>query len=568
MVQGKQWVDQIAITVDGTPLRHEIMDDLVEVIVDSSLHLPGMFIINIHDDEFEWLDSDTFKVGKVVKIEMPRDDTTDATFRIISGEITAIEPSFGENQTTTFTVRGYDKSHRLSRGTQARTFINVSDSDIVKKIAGEAGLSPQAEATSEVYDHVYQNNLTDLQFLHDRAQRIGFEVYVDESKLYFQKPKGSRDNVELEWGVDLRSFRPRLSIWRQVQKVFVKGWNPNEKKEIIGQATSTQSSPQINVGGNGAAVSGSAFGNAETVVVRRPVNTQREADLLAQALLDDINAGFVEADGVAIGNPKLLAGIKVKITKIGQRFSGEYVVTAARHVYTPSGYETHLTVQGARPRQMADLMHDQSVFEDEGRAWGGVVPAIVTNINDPDKKGRVKLKYPWMDDQLESFWVRVSAIGAGNNRGFLWLPEVNDEVLVAFEHGDFNRPYVIGSLWNGKDSPPDAFDQAAKNNKSEIRTIKSREGHIITLVDGPSDKYIEIVDCKQGTSIKLDANAQTLTIDSKKDISINSNTSLKISTTSNVEISASANVKITGNGNIDIQAAGQLNLKGAMVNIN
>ncbi len=569
MADGKNWIDQISIKVNGSPLQLETMNDIIELTIDSSLHLPDMFILHIHDDEFKWLDQGPFDVGAPVVIELPQDDRTDTTIKVFAGEITAVEPSFSRNLTTNFTVRGYDHSHRLNRGTKTRAFVNITDSDIVQQIASEAGLTPQIESTSEVYDHVYQHNLTDMQFLYDRAQRIGFEVFVDdEKKLYFRKPEGGRGNVDLEWGVEMRSFRPRLTAFRQVGKVTVKGWNPDEKKEIIGEAASSQTAPEINVGGTGIQIAGK-FNDAEEMVVRRPVWTQREADTIAQALLDEINSGFVEAEGVAIGNPQLLAGKKVNITKIGNRFSGTYVVTGARHIYAQEGYETHFTVQGARPRLMTDLLQDQSVFDSDERFWGGVVPAIVTNINDPDSKGRVKLQYPWMDTKLESGWARVSALGAGNERGFLWLPEVQDEVLVAFEHGDFNRPYVVGGLWNGKDEPPEPFTEASNHNKSEVRIMKSRIGHYIKMVDGPGDKYIEIVDAENGTAIKLDAKEKTLEIKTGSHITIKNQGNIQVETSGgNLDISSTANVTIKGNGNVDIEASGVLNLKGATVNIN
>jgi uncharacterized protein involved in type VI secretion and phage assembly len=272
----------------------------------------------------------------------------------------------------------------------------------------------------------------------------------------------------------------------------------------------------------------------------------------------------------------LKAGMKVKIKKVSKKFEGEYMVTAARHVYKLDGYETQFSVQGARPLLMTDLIKSQSVFNDQDRFFNGVVPAVVVNINDPDNKGRIEVKFPWMDENLKSAWARVATIGAGNQRGILWLPEVGDEVLIAFEHGDFNRPYMIGSLWNGKDAPPDPWTQAASGGKSEIRTFKSREGHTIKFVDGPSDKYIEIVDAKQGTTIKLDANTNKLSIVSKDEISIETNTNLKIKTSGNSEINSSGNVNIKGTskvsvegtGGVDINASGQVTIKGATVNIN
>jgi uncharacterized protein involved in type VI secretion and phage assembly len=573
---GLELTEQLRIKVGGADIDHSIMDKIIEVVVDSSLYLPDMFIIHLTDtDNFEVADKGPFDIGKPVEIELPKAGETSTTVLTFKGEITALEPSFSGDVGSTFTVRGYSKGHRLGRGTKMRVFNNVTDSDIVTKIAQENGLTAQTEATAEVYKHVYQHNQTDMEFLSERAQRIGYEVYVDDTKLYFQKPKGGRGQVELEWGKDLRSFNPRLSTHRQVSKVTVLGWDPQKKEAIRGEASSSDSAPKIGYGKNGVQAS-TTFGNSQEYVTRRLVNTQREAEILAKALLDEINAGFVEADGVTIGNPELKAGMKVKIKKVSKKFEGEYMVTAVRHVYKLDGYESQLSVQGARPLLMTDLIRSQSVFNDQDRFFNGVVPAVVTNINDQENRGRVEVKFPWMDDTLKSTWARVATIGAGDKRGILWLPEVNDEVLVAFEHGDFNRPYIIGSLWNGKDAPPDAWTQAMQNNKSEIRTIKTREGHTIRFVDGPSDKFIEIVDAKQGTTIKLDANTNKLSIVSKDEISIETNTNLKIKTSGNSEVNSSGNVtvkgtskvSIEGTGGVDINASGQVNIKGAMVNIN
>ncbi len=580
------WVEKIIIKVGGSPIPHDVMRKVLEVTVESSLYLPDMVIIHLVDtDNFDITDGSLFNIGKDIEVFLQQHEESDRTVSVFKGEITAIEPSFGDNLHAVLTIRGYDRSHRMNWGTKTQVFVNVTDGDIVKKIAQPYGLSMQVEDPGQVYKHVYQHNLTDMQFLHERAQRNGYEVFVDNNTLYFRKPRSGPGQVELEWGDTLRSFRPRLSLAQQVSKVVVKGWNPDDKQPVTGLATSSDSAPKVPATDTGGRAGQQAFGaNAQELVVRRPVYNQSEAQTLAKALLDEINAGLIEADGVAIGNPKLKSGTKVKVTKVSQKFEGEYIVTAARHAYTPEGYETHFTVQGTRPRLMSDLIENQSIFSDQHQFWGGVVPALVKNINDKENKGRVEVSYPWMDDTLKSGWARVATLGAGKGRGFLWMPEVNDEVLVAFENGDFNRPYIVGSLWNGKDEPPESWTDAVQGNKSQRRTLKSREGHIIRMVDGPSDKYIEIIDSAQGTTIKLDANARTLSIDSKDAITIKTSTNLKIDTTGNIDIKSQGNTNITATGNLkvsgtgtvevsagatlDVKANGPVTLKGAIVNIN
>src|SRR5664280_3415392 len=125
-----------------------------------------------------------------------------------------------------------------------------------------------------------------------------------------------------------------------------------------------------------------------------------------------------------------------------------------------------------------ELISGTAEQEVHSRRITGVVVGVVTNNQDPDGFGRVKVKFPWLSDVDESDWARVAAPMAGNKRGFYFLPEVDDEVLVAFEHGDVRFPYVLGALWNGKDAPP-ATNGDGKNN---VRVIQSRSGHVIKPV--------------------------------------------------------------------------------------
>lgn len=550
---------QIGIKLAGTNVSLELMNTLVEAVVETSLYLPSMFILRFHDDKLELVNDTTFTLGKAIEILMTNPSTGSLT-SVMKGEITAIEPEFHEEFIATLVVRGYDFGHRLNRGSKARVFVQSTDSDMVSKIAGENGLSAQAESTSQVHEHTFQYHQTDFEFLSRRARHVGFEMFVDDKKLYFRKPVGSRGEVTLEWGTSLRSFRPRMSGAGQINEVFVRGWDPKKKAAVVGQASTSSVSPQIGEGKWGGQAAQSAFGAAKKVELHSPVATQAEADKLAQSILDEVNASFVEAEGVAFGNPGLLAGQKISVSKVGTRFSGKYMVTSSRHVYSLQGYDTHFLIEGARPHLMGDLVNPSSARTDS--VLGGVVVALVTNNADPDNLSRVKLKFPWLDDQLESGWARVVGLGAGASRGFLWLPEVNDEVLVAFEQGDFNRPYVIGSLWNGKDAIPETG--AVADGKVEKRTLKTREGHIIRLTDGSASK-IEIIDSKTNTSITLDTTAKKITITSKGDIELTATGNMTIKG-ANVNVEATSNLNMKGS-NSTVEAQANLNMKGAIGNL-
>jgi uncharacterized protein involved in type VI secretion and phage assembly len=194
----------------------------------------------------------------------------------------------------------------------------------------------------------------------------------------------------------------------------------------------------------------------------------------------------------------------------------------------------------------------------------GVVVGVVTNNQDPEKMGRVKVKFPWLSDADESNWARVCAPMAGKERGFYFLPEVDDEVLVAFEHGDARFPYVVGALWNGTDTPP-ADNGDGKNN---VRVIKSRSGHVIRLTDEDGKEKIEIIDKSEKNSIVIDTSENTLTITVDKDIVLSASKGTIKLDAKKVEIKSSADSKVEAGAGMDLKASGQMNVKGATVNIN
>lgn len=199
-----------------------------------------------------------------------------------------------------------------------------------------------------------------------------------------------------------------------------------------------------------------------------------------------------------------------------------------------------------------------------GRFYG-VTVGVVTNNKDPDSLGRVKVKFPWLSDQEESHWARVLTPMAGKERGLYFLPEVDDEVLVAFEHGDVNFPYVLGSLWNGKDKPP----QTNSDGKNNLRTIKSRSGHVITLDDTQDAEKIIIRDKTQKNEIVIDSKNNALTVKVEGDLTIETKGKITIKSSSgdlsiecnNLSVQAKQSCEIKANQNVNLQANAGMALK-------
>lgn len=195
----------------------------------------------------------------------------------------------------------------------------------------------------------------------------------------------------------------------------------------------------------------------------------------------------------------------------------------------------------------------------------GVVIGIVTNNKDPDGLGRVKVKFPWLSDSDESNWARIAAPMAGKDRGLYFLPEIDDEVLVVFEHGDMHFPYVLGALWNGKDKPPVGDGEREGNH---IRLIKSRSGHVIRLTDEAGKEKIEIVDKSGNNKLVIDTATNTVSLTTDKDLKLSAAKGQITLEAQTIVIEAKSKLEIKSSGTADVKASGSLNIKGAVVNIN
>lgn len=194
-----------------------------------------------------------------------------------------------------------------------------------------------------------------------------------------------------------------------------------------------------------------------------------------------------------------------------------------------------------------------------------IAVAIVSDNDDPERRGRVKLTYPWREVEDESHWARIATTMAGDDRGTYFVPEVGDEVLVAFEGGDVVHPYVLGALWNGEDAPP------VDDGDDDVRTIRSRSGHEITFDDGDDGgihivtdagnsivlddesggEAVRIEDASRSNAIEFDATANELSIEAGARLSIQA---------PEIDISAA--------GNVTIDASGMLTLDGAIIKLN
>jgi uncharacterized protein involved in type VI secretion and phage assembly len=584
-----------AIEVDGTPLSDDVMAALLEASVEDELNLPDAFELVFRDPLRKIIGAGGFEIGKPLTISVVS-EATPAGVRILDGEITALEAEIERDQTLTV-VRGYDKGHRLQRGTRTETHLDVTYGDIAAKVAGRHGLQRGEGGTSSVvHEAVVQWNESDWEFLSALAAETGHEVVVVDGALHFREPASAEAGPEegdlqtatsrqLVAGGNLLRLRASVSGTEQVEEVKVRGWDPLAKEAVEGTARTADAVRSV-VAGTGSSTLAGRLGGGTLVKVDLPVEKAELAQAAADSLVEQLGSAAVELDGAAFGNPDLRAGVTVSLSNLGAPFDGKYVLTSCRHVYDPvHGYVTSFRVSGRQDRTLLGLVNGGAPRRARG-GLAGVVPAIVSNIDDPAGLGRMKVTFPWMGEQAESPWARVAMAGAGNERGFVFLPEVGDEVLVAFDHGDPRMPYIVGGLYNGRDAMP---VEAVRNGEVVVRTLVSRHGHrvelhdadeVVTIATGDGKQTIVLDQASGKVTINTTGNVevaaeQALTIDAATGITLQSDGELTLKA-NGISLDAGAgsltakgvSTKLEGSGSTEVTSSGTLTVRGAVVNIN
>jgi uncharacterized protein len=340
---------EYAVQINGTALSSEALADLISLSVVEDVDAASMFSLTVPAWDTaqmkpKWIDDPLFAEGNPVEVGF---GFRDQIATMLVGEITALEPVFLTTQAPTLTVRGHDRRHRLMRSRRTRSFTQCKDSDIVSRVAAEAGLGADVQDTRVTLPYVLQHNQTDFEFLGERARRIGWEVSVDDRTLRFRpRPTDRSPVLTLHREVELLEFRPRLSTFEQVSELEVHGWNPRDKREIVGRATTGDMPRLMGGSASGPSTVRKIFDPPPAMRVSQPVHSQEEADQLARLGLAEMALRHIRGEGLCSGEPRLRAGVVVRIEGIGERFSGEYYITSVEHRFgRHKGYRTSFSAR-------------------------------------------------------------------------------------------------------------------------------------------------------------------------------------------------------------------------------
>ncbi len=337
-------VASFKLLLDGSELPIDLLLAVDGVTVEDELNLPAMFTIRFNTVDFlkgDWrgIDLKTFKVGDIVKISMGIDSLSE----MMTGEVTSLDFTFGGS--CFMEIRGYDRLHRLRFGTMRRSFKDMKDSDIASSIASEISLTPKVDDTVTIHPYIFQNNQSNYEFLLERANRIGYEILVNDKTLIFRKSQEDKSpELTLEYGVDLESFSVQIKTLTEGSKVEVRGWNVKDKEEISSSASKGSETAKMGKE-SGYEISEKAFSASSVSIIDDMIIDAKDAENIAKAKYNLMLKEFLTGEGVCIGNPKIRAGKTIEIKGIGERLSGVYYVESTVHSISRGVYTTNFKVR-------------------------------------------------------------------------------------------------------------------------------------------------------------------------------------------------------------------------------
>ncbi len=505
-----------------------------------------------------------------------------------NGIITSITISRGSNvQGDELSIIASSKEILANDGPHYNCFHESKLDDIVKKTFSGYGFDIKTKSTfKEVIDYTVQNHESAFNFIKRLSEKYGQWLYYNGKQLIFGKPE--ENSIPLKYNHDLAEYEMKYNPTPQKFKYFTQSYLEKEGKHW----QYIESAKPKGVNGDSGKVydkSDTLFGNETHVWVNANNERKYENIIKGKAKVQKAGLaiqqvkliGYSWNSGVALGNIVEIKDQKYRVTEVTHTLRGM------------DGYENHFeavsaNIEGYPYTNINAYTSSQSQ-----------IAAVVDN-NDPEKLGRIKVAFAWQELIGETTpWIRVISSHAGDGQGVQFLPEIGDQVLVDFEGGDAESPYVIGAMYHKKNKPLDEW--ASPDN--DIKVIQTRSGHTIKLNDKSNEESITISD-KKGNSITLDTKEGGITISaptsltlSSKDITIEASNDLNVSAKNKANVKAleitadaktnmtlkskakltadSAEVGIKGKATaklegamVDINGSGMTNIKGGVVNLN
>ncbi len=494
--------------ITHTDLLVEIGDNLVQgcmsLELSQSIHGHHYFQARFSGEGLEndplGLGSDSLnQIGQTFKTELSNNASESSNFKGIITSVRAIASGHsGQGQIIVF--EGYSPTILLENGQSSQSYLNMSFSDIINKaIQGPASnlLKVTVKPSHDPrLSYIVQYNETAFGFVNRMACRFGEWLYYDGSEMVVGSHK--QLEVTLIYGSDLQTFDYVMQSSSVVRQFIAHSYSDNQTQNI------NTKSVQPGISGTSKQV----YDNAAKTW-QAPQNgillhfdgesLKRQLDDVAKTTVEGAAANQVKFNGSST-NPSIVPGATIKIMGFDAREYGNYTVCSVDHHFSIGGNYHNTFTAIASDVKASPFSNPALTPKSEAQA------GVVEDNNDPDGLGRVKVRLYWQRDTVTP-WLRIVVPYAGSSKGMYFIPEKGEEVMVSFEGGNAEIPFVIGSVYHGNMKPANF-----KSNNNDIKAIQTRSGHIIELNDDENGNWGITIKDKNDNKVQIDSKGKNINI--------------------------------------------------------
>jgi Rhs element Vgr protein len=523
-------------------------------------------------EDFEVSNTDDFIPGKEIEIFAGYHSNDDSIFK---GIIIGHGIRSRKNNASTLIIECRDIAVKMTSGKKSSYFYDVSDLEIAEQLVTASGAEFKGDATSTKHKEMVQYNCTDWDFLLSCAERSGRLIHTNDGTIYFIQPKtNGGPKLSLAYGTTMLEFEADADARNQFQSIKTNSWDPSAQSMSNAEAEIPSSDE---LGNFEAKKLATIIGADESVLLHSGIIGDKERQSLADAFMQNNRLskvrGRVKCQGFAAIRPSDM----LELNGVGDRFNGNAFVSGVRHQITIKNWETDIQF-GLSPDCFVSIKNANTNSSNGiPPIIGGMQIGIVVQLeNDPQGEERVQVRVPSISGKEAGVWARLASADAGNKRGMVFRPEINDEVVLGFFNDDPRCPVILGMLnSSSKPSPVPASD---KNNlkgfqtrsglkflfddeKTEVQ-IQTPNGNKFTVSDKTGGVLVE-----DENKNKIEINSDGITIKSASDLNIKATGDINIEGV-NLNFKASAELKAEGSAGAEFKSGAIAVLKGSLVQIN
>ncbi len=454
---------------------------------------------------------------------------------------------------------------RLSCVRRSANFFDQTDSDAIESLLGDASIDAEVQSTTVTHTQLVQHDCTDWDFILARAAANGLVVFTRAGALAVRKPAIESPAAQLQFGATLLEFDAEVDARLQSQTMQAVSWSAADQAVQVqdGEAPAFRSAGNFDADDLASGVA------REETQLRHAVLDSAEATALASAALQrsrvDLASGRVMCTGIAT----ILPGDTVTLGGVGDRFSGDVLVTGVRQAFdTQHGWKTHLQFGGIAPDAELRGRLQMSRVTELLAPVAGLQAGVVTDNEDPAGEFRVRVRLPLVNDGDDGVWARVASLDAGAERGFFFRPEIGDEVLLGFLDDDPRQPVLLGMLHSSALaaplSPSNDNHKKGYTSRSKIELLFDDEKKSVTLTT-PGGNTLALDDDAQGITIQ-DQNGNKIVL-SSSGITIESSKALELKAGTTLDVKASTALTVEGTASTDVKSGGVVKVAGSAIQL-